>query len=365
MTDPRGDGYRILLLGGGHRRPSPTRCLLEAAEQTLVGTGVSAAIWDVGERSLPMHARGESPVIATFRDVVQSAHALVVATQLQHGSCSGVVKHALDQLSADQLHGKPVGLISTGGDGGPLALDHLRAIVRALEGVAIPCQVIAVDGDFVRVGRRYEIATPRLGERITELASEMVWFLSRLCPFPETGDSLVRPPRAAPNGQRHAHPEREEAVGDSTSERIGKAIAYLRANFGRCDLSLDMVARQAYMSRFHFSRVFKRETGVRFIDVLTMLRLSQASALLLETNHSITSICYRVGYNQLSQFERAFRKQFGTSPSAYRRNGQARTSFVLSIPGVDDVPAPTQSGTAAAARAPALRRLAFHAEVLP
>jgi RNA polymerase sigma factor (sigma-70 family) len=68
------------------------------------------------------------------------------------------------------------------------------------------------------------------------------------------------------------------------------------------------------MSRYHFSRTFKRETGTRFIDFLTTVRLAEACSLLARTNQSITTISFAVGYRDLSHFERTFKKEFGHPP---------------------------------------------------
>ncbi|MFI5680263.1 helix-turn-helix transcriptional regulator [Streptomyces cellulosae] len=96
------------------------------------------------------------------------------------------------------------------------------------------------------------------------------------------------------------------------------AVAYLRGNYADSGLTLGRVARRAYMSQYHFSRRFKQETGWRFIDFVTALRLTEAKNLLRNTTMSITDVSRTVGYQELSHFQRTFKKWLGTSASGYR-----------------------------------------------
>nr|MDQ3936352.1 AraC family transcriptional regulator [Actinomycetota bacterium] len=102
-------------------------------------------------------------------------------------------------------------------------------------------------------------------------------------------------------------------------DQIMRAVEYIRANFAKGPLPLDAVAHEAHMSRYHFSRTFKRITGVRFSEYVTSLRLAQACALLSEGDQTITAIALAVGYQDLRPFERTFKKELGYTPSQYRR----------------------------------------------
>ncbi|MEV1170408.1 helix-turn-helix domain-containing protein [Nonomuraea sp. NPDC049784] len=64
--------------------------------------------------------------------------------------------------------------------------------------------------------------------------------------------------------------------------------------------------------------MFKARTGARFVEYLTKIRLVEASYRLLNTAESVSSICYAIGYRDLSNFQRMFR-QHGATPSAHRR----------------------------------------------
>jgi AraC-like DNA-binding protein len=68
-----------------------------------------------------------------------------------------------------------------------------------------------------------------------------------------------------------------------------------------------------------FSRYFKRMSGQTFSDTVRKLRLAQACKLLEDSDLPVSAICYRVGYTNLSNFNRQFRAQHGITPSEFRR----------------------------------------------
>jgi len=81
---------------------------------------------------------------------------------------------------------------------------------------------------------------------------------------------------------------------------------------------LGLYARAAEMSEAHFSRQFKRSTGLAPSQYFIGLRIAAARQLLRETNRSIISIGMDVGYSSPSHFSQVFRKETGVSPGAYR-----------------------------------------------
>jgi AraC family transcriptional regulator len=85
------------------------------------------------------------------------------------------------------------------------------------------------------------------------------------------------------------------------------------------EFSLTRVAEQSGMSVFHFTRLFKRATGVPPSQYQIKLRMDAARRLLRETNRSVIAIGNEVGYSNPSHFARIFRKETGLTPSAYRK----------------------------------------------
>lgn len=85
------------------------------------------------------------------------------------------------------------------------------------------------------------------------------------------------------------------------------------------EFSLTRVAEQSGMSAFHFTRLFKRATGLPPSQYQIKLRMDAARRLLRETNRSIIAIGNEVGYSNPSHFARIFRKETGLTPSEYRK----------------------------------------------
>jgi AraC family transcriptional regulator len=85
------------------------------------------------------------------------------------------------------------------------------------------------------------------------------------------------------------------------------------------DLSLDRLAAQAGLSKFHFQRLFKSALGVSPSHYHINLRMNLARRLLRETKKSVVDIALEVGYANPSHFAQLFRRETGLSPSDYRR----------------------------------------------
>ena len=83
-------------------------------------------------------------------------------------------------------------------------------------------------------------------------------------------------------------------------------------------ISLHDMSRVAYLSAFHFNRVFHQITGLPPAKFISAMRLDEAKRLLLNTNQSITDICFEVGYNSLSTFTRRFNQRVGLGPREFR-----------------------------------------------
>ncbi|MEL7342742.1 MAG: AraC family transcriptional regulator, partial [Bacteroidota bacterium] len=102
------------------------------------------------------------------------------------------------------------------------------------------------------------------------------------------------------------------------SKRIDKVHSFLKENFTRA-ISLKEVADLANMSESAFSHFFKRSTNKSFTQFLIDLRLGHAARLLLDTQENISQICYACGFNNVSNFNRLFKKHKGTTPQEYRK----------------------------------------------
>ncbi|MDS7594025.1 AraC family transcriptional regulator [Agrobacterium tumefaciens] len=100
--------------------------------------------------------------------------------------------------------------------------------------------------------------------------------------------------------------------------KLRRAVAHLEENLAE-PFNLAQVAETVGMSEFHFSRLFKKATGLSPSRYLIRQRIDRARLLLQETNASIIEIGMSVGYSSPSHFAQVFRRETGLPPSHYRR----------------------------------------------
>ena len=100
--------------------------------------------------------------------------------------------------------------------------------------------------------------------------------------------------------------------------RVRKSIRLMAERLGG-GIELDDVAREAGLSRPHFYKLFRRQTGITPNLYLNTLRMERAIASLTETGRSVTEIGYDLGFSSQSGFTRFFASNVGMAPSDYRR----------------------------------------------
>jgi AraC family transcriptional regulator len=122
--------------------------------------------------------------------------------------------------------------------------------------------------------------------------------------------------------RHHSNVRREDVLELSrvglVDRRIRRAIELMHAHLDR-DLPLEEIAAAAYLSPFHFARLFKKLTGASPHAYLATLRATRAQTLLAETDLSISEVSARVGYSSSSHFTKAFRQATGLTPRAFRK----------------------------------------------
>ncbi|HZS07729.1 MAG TPA: helix-turn-helix domain-containing protein [Blastocatellia bacterium] len=99
--------------------------------------------------------------------------------------------------------------------------------------------------------------------------------------------------------------------------RLRRAIEFMHDNCER-ELGLSEIAAAAYLSAFHFARLFKKITGTTPHAYLATLRIEKARRMLAETDLSIIEIGARVGYTSQSHFTKIFREATGLTPRVFR-----------------------------------------------
>ena len=106
---------------------------------------------------------------------------------------------------------------------------------------------------------------------------------------------------------------------ESDSRRVLKVKNYIAKNY-MDEIRLATLADIAGMSTSAFSRFFKLHTGRNLSEYIIDMRLGYASRMLVDTSKSISEICFNSGFNNLSNFNRIFKKKKKCSPSEFREN---------------------------------------------
>lgn len=105
---------------------------------------------------------------------------------------------------------------------------------------------------------------------------------------------------------------------ENIEQAVKRAIVTMRENLGE-QLTVDDMARAALFSKFHFTRIFQRATGVSPGRFLSALRLQRAQHLLKSTSMNVADISLQVGYNSVGTFSSRFSRSVGMPPTTYRR----------------------------------------------
>ena len=103
------------------------------------------------------------------------------------------------------------------------------------------------------------------------------------------------------------------------SRRVQKVKDYIDANF-KDDIRLQELADLANMTPTAFSRFFKWRTGKSISEYIIDVRLGHAARMLADSTMAVVEICYRCGFNNISNFNRIFKRKKGLTPTEFREN---------------------------------------------
>ena len=106
---------------------------------------------------------------------------------------------------------------------------------------------------------------------------------------------------------------------DTSRSFVEKAKDYVNEHYADTDLSIATICSELGVSSAYFSTIFKKETGKTFINYLTEFRMNKAVNLLVSANDKTYVVAQKVGYSDPNYFSYVFRKQFGVSPSKYKK----------------------------------------------
>ncbi len=101
------------------------------------------------------------------------------------------------------------------------------------------------------------------------------------------------------------------------SHRLDAVLKYISDNYANY-ITLNDVADVACMTTNSFCRFFKKMTNKSFTQFLNEVRIRNASRLLIQDNLSVSEVCYMVGYNSVTNFNKQFKQIMGSTPKDYR-----------------------------------------------
>jgi AraC-like DNA-binding protein len=104
-----------------------------------------------------------------------------------------------------------------------------------------------------------------------------------------------------------------------SQDKIAQTTAYILEHLDQ-KLSVDDIAEYTHLVPQSFCRWFKNATGNTFVNYLNKARVERACQLLLNTNMAIADVCFAVGFESLSHFNRTFLKLKEMSPRAFRKS---------------------------------------------
>lgn len=122
-------------------------------------------------------------------------------------------------------------------------------------------------------------------------------------------------------------PERS-IVGSETFALLRESREFLAENFDQ-KVRLADGAERAFMSPFHYQRMFLRAFGESPHEFITRMRVEAAQQMLRQSQMSVSEICLEVGYESLGSFSDRFRREVGCSPTEFRK--------VFSVPGLWEI----------------------------
>lgn len=118
----------------------------------------------------------------------------------------------------------------------------------------------------------------------------------------------------------HSNVERIGSMQLTQAEsRLQEITVYTCCNYAR-QITIDEIAKHVGMNRSAFCTFFRKQTGKTYINFLNEYRLKVAYHLLINTNNSISAVCWQCGFNDLAYFDKLFKKAFNTAPSDIKRS---------------------------------------------
>ena len=177
---------KIFILCGSIAHKSHTRSLLYYIESLLTEKGVETVFWDLLSKPLPIALpefhknplKNPNESVKEFAKEIIYSDGFVLGSPLYHGSYSGVLKNALDNLHYDAFKNKPVALVSNSSAIRNCAhpCEHLCLVVRAIYGYVLQSQIGTCGDDYEEKKNAYELKDKEIKDRTERMVDELVKF---------------------------------------------------------------------------------------------------------------------------------------------------------------------------------------------
>lgn len=162
--------------------------------------------------------------------------------------------------------------------------------------------------EAIRLGVRRFLLKPSNMEELEEAVGAMVRHLQKKG---ITGEA----PQPQEENTAEGLPQGEENAAGSFI--VNKALAYMRANYEH-KMTLTEVAEHTYVSQWHLSKLLNRHTGQSFSELMNSIRIEEAKKLLADPSLRIGDVAEQVGFLDMAHFSRVFKKITGISANEYR-----------------------------------------------
>jgi AraC-like DNA-binding protein len=117
---------------------------------------------------------------------------------------------------------------------------------------------------------------------------------------------------------------RVNSITSDKPQNILDVVAFIEANLWS-PLELNLLAEKAHLSKFHFCRFFKRHIGMNPMKFVASLRIERAKELLKQDGLTVSSVANEVGFKDISNFIRQFKKATGVTPTTFRDSSRIGT----------------------------------------
>ncbi|MDD7887186.1 GyrI-like domain-containing protein [Flavivirga sp. 57AJ16] len=123
----------------------------------------------------------------------------------------------------------------------------------------------------------------------------------------------------------------DEFIEKDYTNRVNLALKYIDNNLDS-ELSLESISNIALYSPFHFHRIFKALIGETLYAYIIRKRIEKTASILIHKKHiSITELSLQYGFSSNASFTRAFKKFYGVSPSAFRKESPNKYSKISQV----------------------------------